>query len=889
MLHRATTFALAALLVTPSFASAQAPTGLLSLSVRHNTLKNTARPEPAIKAQVDSLDVLIAAATRLGRTAEVRRLYAQAGTLLSRREWTPESEYAASLVLRTDRQVVDPSRGWSVRVEQIFAPSIALLRPLTAQATVRQRRPGSVGNALTVVRDLGEFTGMPRDLRDTPFVIDAAFDGLEDGNYVVVVEVRDSARVLGTSSLQVVVRNGLDAAVARLQDAAAKVAEPVRSDLLFPIDRLRQVNNSRIALNTFNASRALSAAESLLVAVEAGDDPWLRTGDFKRHYLLEAAGEIMPYRMYVPSGYTGDKPLPLIIALHGLGATEDSFFEAYGRELPRLAEQHGYIIAAPLGYRVDGAYGASLGGGRDAATLRAQSLSEQDVLQVLEQVRTHYAVDDDRTFLMGHSMGAIGTWAIGAKYPDKWAGLGAFSGFGVASTAASMRHIPQFVVHGDADPTVAVGGSRVMVAALKAAGANVEYLEIAGGNHSNMVAPNLPGMFEFFNALPGRGAAAQKEPEYLYLWSGSTDSTQADFLAVLDVTEDSVQYGSLVTTLPVPGRANGPHHTEHEMPTDAQLFANGFRSGQSVIFDLRNPLAPRIVNTFGDVAGLSHPHSFVRLPSGNVLGTFQMQHTASGMRPGGIVEMTPSGETVRSRSANAAAVDTGVRVYSAAVVPSLDRIVTTTSDMVVDFPASRMLQLWKSSDLSLLHTFSLPDGSLGDESLYTAEPRVLRDGRTVMVSTFNCALYLLEGLDGNAPAGRLVASFPRMPLQYCAIPVVAGDHYLITVPALNAVLSLDISDPANPREVSRLSLGSGNIPHWIAMSPDQRRLVITGYGGLASKVLLAQFDSSTGQLSLDERFRDAGSAEPGFRMDNKAWPHGGSASAVPHGAVFSRP
>ena len=161
--------------------------------------------------------------------------------------------------------------------------------------------------------------------------------------------------------------------------------------------------------------------------------------------------------------------------------------------------------------------------------------------------------------------------------------------------------------------------------------------------------------------------------EYLFLWTGSADSTQADFLAVLDVTEDSVQYGSLVTTLPVPGRMNGPHHTEHEMPADAQLFANGFASGQSVIFDLRNPLAPRVVNTFGDVEGLSHPHSFVRLPSGNVLGTFQMQHDATGMRPGGLVEMTPAGETVRSRSANAVGIDAGSRVYSAGVVPSIDR------------------------------------------------------------------------------------------------------------------------------------------------------------------------------------------------------------------------
>ena len=75
-------------------------------------------------------------------------------------------------------------------------------------------------------------------------------------------------------------------------------------------------------------------------------------------------------------------------------------------------------------------------------------------------------------------------------------------------------------------------------------------------------------------------------PTYLYLWTGSADSTQPDFLAVLDVTEDSARYGRLVTTLAVPGLRNRPHHTEHEMPADRQLFANGFRSGESFVFDL---------------------------------------------------------------------------------------------------------------------------------------------------------------------------------------------------------------------------------------------------------------------------------------------------------------
>ena len=376
--------------------------------------------------------------------------------------------------------------------------------------------------------------------------------------------------------------------------------------------------------------------------------------------------------------------------------------------------------------------------------------------------------------------------------------------------------------------------------------------------------------------------------DYLYVWTASADSTQADFLAVLDVTEDSARYGRLVTTLPVPGLGNVPHHTEHEMPPDRQLFANGFGSGESFIFDLTDPARPRLAGQFGGLQGYTHPHSFLRLPGGNVLATFQMRHDATGMTPGGLVELTPAGQPVRSRSANAPGLDPATRVYSAGIVPALDRIVTTTTDMDGDSPASRQLQIWRLSDLTLLRTITLPDGPTGDESLLTAEPRVLADGRTVLVSTFNCGLYLMEGLEGEAPSGRLVASFPRKAGTYCAIPVVAGHYYLVTVPAWNAVVSLDISDPAAPREAGRVTLGPDDVPHWIAISEDHRRVAITGYGDMRHRVMIARFDSATGQLAIDDRFREDGMTEPGFRMTDKRWPHGGDAKGVPHGAVFSR-
>ncbi len=388
-------------------------------------------------------------------------------------------------------------------------------------------------------------------------------------------------------------------------------------------------------------------------------------------------------------------------------------------------------------------------------------------------------------------------------------------------------------------------------------------------------------------AAPSGPVLPPKPPsDFLYVWASSADSSGPDFLAVYDVRDrpGMDRYGALVTTLPVPGRGNRAHHSEHEMPADRQLFANGFGSGQSFIFDLSSPSAPRLVKQFGDVGALMHPHSFWRLPNGHVLATFQMQHDSQGIAPGGLVELTPRGDVVRAGSSNYPGVDRRIRPYSAVILPDIDRVVVTTTDMD-GRDTTRALQIWRLSDLSVRHTIELP----GAQGYASAEPRLLNDGKTVLVSTFACGLFVLDDIAGAQPEAALVASFPRKKGTACAVPVVVGHYYLITVPAWNAVVSLDVSDPVHPREVSRLTLGPDDVPHWIGIEPNHQRLVITGYAAMKTRVLIARFDETNGRLTLDERFRADGSAEPGFRMEGVSWPHGGRGAAVPHGAVFSRP
>ena len=113
---------------------------------------------------------------------------------------------------------------------------------------------------------------------------------------------------------------------------------------------------------------------------------------------------------------------------------------------------------------------------------------------------------------------------------------------------------------------------------------------------------------------------------YLLVWAGDRAQKGNDFLAVIDADPASASYGHLLTTLATDQQTMQVHHTEYTMPGSGMLFANDHVAGRTFIFDVRDPLHPKIVTSFTDMAGYMHPHSYVRLPNGHVLVTFQHEH-----------------------------------------------------------------------------------------------------------------------------------------------------------------------------------------------------------------------------------------------------------------------
>jgi hypothetical protein len=389
---------------------------------------------------------------------------------------------------------------------------------------------------------------------------------------------------------------------------------------------------------------------------------------------------------------------------------------------------------------------------------------------------------------------------------------------------------------------------------------------------------------------------------YLFAWTGDAANKRAgcsancgaegregfgnDFLAVIDADPASAAYGHLVTTVATDQQTMYVHHTEYTMPASGMLFANDHDAGRTFIFDVRDPLHPKIETSFSDMAGYMHPHSFLRLPNGHVLATFQHAHhgapeghMGSG---GGLVEIDDEGKVVRASSnADPSFPDALLSPYGLVVLPESDRVVSTNSSMHQDdIFRGVTYQIWRLSDLRLLKTEYFDVGENRYAQISPEEPRLGPDG-SIFVQTLGCGIERITGVSTDQPKSQLVYTFPG---NWCGVPTIVA-HYLVqSVPAEHALIALDIKNGAKPVEVSRLKISETFKPHWTGWDRKTQRLVVTGR---EPRLFLVTLDQATGALAMDNSFHDP-DGKPGFNFADREWPHGWKGSGLPHGVVFSR-
>ncbi len=233
-------------------------------------------------------------------------------------------------------------------------------------------------------------------------------------------------------------------------------------------------------------------------------------------YFLDEANAEMPYPLFVPSTYEPGTPTPLVVDLHGLNITP--LMQILFDGTTDLAERHGFIVVAPMGYSVAGGWGRRAGNPVETARMKpgtevrygSGELSEIDAMTVLELIRDAFTIDDDRIYLTGHSMGGGGTYHLGGTYNDIWAGLAPLAGAGGirdAETAERFRGLPMLIMHGELDSIVPASGSRRSVMWLQSVGAPHLHIEVPGADHEFWIrrgADNMEKVFLFFDTVSRR-------------------------------------------------------------------------------------------------------------------------------------------------------------------------------------------------------------------------------------------------------------------------------------------------------------------------------------------------------------------------------------------------
>ncbi len=245
----------------------------------------------------------------------------------------------------------------------------------------------------------------------------------------------------------------------------------------------------------FFAAREVAAARSLIAEGERraaslfqGETPWDRkTGIVLLGHRSRVDGSAQPYQVLVPENYPAERarrrPERVDIFLHGRGGTLSEINFLSGVTWPASSfggDRFPFLILYP--------YGRGNNGWRFAG--------EQDMFEALADMQRRYAIDPDRTFLRGYSMGGHGAWHIGLQHPGAWAAMSPGAGFTdtiqyqqIAETLPPWQHsllhmydpvdyvgngrnLPVLAYVGDQDP--AIGQHQLIVGRLRKEGVPFE-------------------------------------------------------------------------------------------------------------------------------------------------------------------------------------------------------------------------------------------------------------------------------------------------------------------------------------------------------------------------------------------------------------------------------
>ncbi|WP_119423018.1 phospholipase [Desertibaculum subflavum] len=235
------------------------------------------------------------------------------------------------------------------------------------------------------------------------------------------------------------------------------------AETLYPLARLFR------PVSQFFLENAARHDEDKIDRLAADARPGIRTGVLHGN---NDPGQRGGFSVYVPEDYDGMRPVPLVMALHGGSGHGRGFLWTWLRE----ARTRGPILVSPT------ATGSTW-------SLMEPEVDSQHLERVLGLVRERWNVDTSRLLLTGMSDGGTFAYVSGLQSSSPFTHLAPISASFHPMLLSFMDPVrliglPIHIVHGALDWMFPAEMARGAEAALKAAGAEVTYREVADLSHT---------------------------------------------------------------------------------------------------------------------------------------------------------------------------------------------------------------------------------------------------------------------------------------------------------------------------------------------------------------------------------------------------------------------
>jgi len=331
-------------------------------------------------------------------------------------------------------------------------------------------------------------------------------------------------------------------------------------------------------------------------------------------------------------------------------------------------------------------------------------------------------------------------------------------------------------------------------------------------------------------------ARTRSDVKYLFVCAGDQARKNPDFLAVVNFDDDSRDYGKVIATAPLPepgATGNEFHHIG--LSADGKVVACGgllsvLRGQKEVFFwDVSDPDSPKFI-TSADPPLSAITDDFHALSEGGFLVT--MMGGAMGHAPGRVAEFDPQLNLIHEHPDSPP--EDGFNPHGISVRPEINLMVTsdficpsTTLDAVPGGLELRgSIRVWDLKRREIRRTISIPNaGGTIDVKLIPGDPK--RRGYTA--GMLDDKLYLLDTRNGTARAVFDFSSIQKGGWPQLMSVTSDSNRLFISMNQAGKVVMFDIADPDEPRLLKVLDLGPGSGPHYIALAPDERRLVVSDY------------------------------------------------------------